>query len=77
MRVLQRSTPIALAVSALFGAALLVAAQRAHATEAEETALLPTQDPCGSCNRPIAQAPRPKPNSPSASRTAIGMKPAT
>ncbi|MCT8174985.1 ShlB/FhaC/HecB family hemolysin secretion/activation protein [Variovorax sp. CY25R-8] len=56
MRVLQRSTPIALAVSALFGAALLVAAQRAHATEAEKTALLPTQDPCGSCNRPIAQA---------------------
>ena len=54
MRVLQRSTPIALAVSALFGAALLVAAQRAHANEVEETA--PTQDPCGSCNRPIAQA---------------------
>lgn len=52
-------TPIAFAVTALVGATLLVAAQRTHAAEADgnTTELLPTADPCGSCDRPIAQAP--------------------
>lgn len=56
MRVRQRSTPIALAVTALVSATLLVAAQRAHAAEPEVNTLLPTKDPCGTCDRPIAQA---------------------
>ena len=56
MRARQSSTPIALAVSALVGAALLVAAQRTHAAEADTNALLPTKDPCGTCDRPLAQA---------------------
>jgi len=52
-------TPIAFAVTALVSATLLVAAQRTHAAEADGngTQLLPTKDPCGSCDRPIAQAP--------------------
>ena len=49
MRALQRTTPIALAVSALFGAALLMSAPRAQASESAGTALLPAQDSCGSC----------------------------
>ncbi|SCX73482.1 ShlB/FhaC/HecB family hemolysin secretion/activation protein [Variovorax sp. EL159] len=58
MQVRQRPTPIAFAVTALVGAALFVAAQRTHAGEAEAgaTALLPTADPCGTCDRPLAQA---------------------
>ena len=56
MRVRQRSTPIALAATALVGATLLVAAQRAHATETDANTLLSTKDPCGTCDRPIAQA---------------------
>ena len=50
-------TPIAFAVTALVSATLLVAAQRTHAAEADGngTQLLPTKDPCGSCDRPIAQ----------------------
>ena len=56
MRASQRSTPIAFAVSALMGATLLVAAQRAHAAEADTNTLLPTKDPCGTCDRPLAQA---------------------
>jgi len=52
-------TPIAFAVTALVGATLLVAAQRTHAAEADgnTTELLPTTDPCGTCDRPVAQAP--------------------
>ncbi|MET3495122.1 ShlB/FhaC/HecB family hemolysin secretion/activation protein [Variovorax boronicumulans] len=50
----QRPTQIVLAVTALVGATLLVAAPRTHA--ADTTELLPTQDPCGSCDRPLAQA---------------------
>jgi len=58
MRLSQRSTPIALAVTALVSAALLLAAQRTHAAEADAstTELLPTKDPCGTCDRPLAQA---------------------
>jgi hemolysin activation/secretion protein len=56
MRVRQRPTPIALAVTVLVGAALLVAGQRTRAAEPEATALLPTKDPCGTCDRPVAQA---------------------
>ncbi|KLN57207.1 ShlB/FhaC/HecB family hemolysin secretion/activation protein [Variovorax paradoxus] len=56
IRTIQRSTPIALAVTALVSATLLVAAQRTHAAEADANALLPTKDPCGSCDRPLAQA---------------------
>jgi hemolysin activation/secretion protein len=33
----------------------LAAAQAAHAADEEATTLLPTQDPCGSCDRPLAQ----------------------
>lgn len=36
--------------------ALALAAQVAHAADEEATTLLPTQDPCGSCDRPLAQA---------------------
>ena len=54
MRVRHRPTPVALAAALLAGAALLAAAPRTHAAEA--TALLPTKDPCGTCDRPIAQA---------------------
>lgn len=57
MRALQRTTPIALAITALVGAALLATAQRTHAADADSNnTLLPTQDPCGTCDRPIAQA---------------------
>jgi hemolysin activation/secretion protein len=58
MRVSQRPTPIAFAVTALVSAALLVAAQRTHAadTDTNTNTLLPTQDPCGTCDRPLAQA---------------------
>jgi hemolysin activation/secretion protein len=57
MRACPRSTPVALAISALFGATLLVAAPHSHANEAEPaTLLLPTRDPCGTCDRPLAQA---------------------
>jgi len=56
MQARRRPTPIAFAVTALVGATLLVAAQRTHATESDANALLPTQDPCGSCGRPLAQA---------------------
>ena len=50
---------IAIAASVLVGAvlALLVAAQRAQAAEpAATTTLLPTQNPCDGCSRPLAQA---------------------
>jgi len=56
MRASQRSTPIALAVFALMGVTLLVAAQRTHAAETDANTLLPTKDPCGTCDRPLAQA---------------------
>jgi hemolysin activation/secretion protein len=36
--------------------ALALAAQVAQAADEEATTLLPTQDPCGSCDRPLAQA---------------------
>ncbi|MBT2303946.1 ShlB/FhaC/HecB family hemolysin secretion/activation protein [Variovorax paradoxus] len=36
--------------------ALALAAQAAQAADGEATTLLPTQDPCGSCDRPLAQA---------------------
>jgi hemolysin activation/secretion protein len=55
-RASQRPTPIAFAVTALVSAALLVATQRTHAADADPRALLPTQDPCGTCSRPLAQA---------------------
>ncbi len=54
MRFSQRPAPIALAVTVLVGATLLVAAQRTHAGDTTE--LLTTQDPCGTCGRPLAQA---------------------
>ncbi|MDH6592536.1 hemolysin activation/secretion protein [Variovorax sp. TBS-050B] len=57
MRACPRSTPIALATAALFGATLLAAPGRAHAQQEGATTLLPTADPCGSCDRPLAQAP--------------------
>jgi hemolysin activation/secretion protein len=47
---------IAIAAGVLVGAALLLAAQRAQAAEPGATTLLPTQDPCDSCSRPLAQA---------------------
>jgi len=55
MRASQRTTPIAFAVTAMVSATLLVAAQRTHA--ADTNTLLPTQDPCGTCDRPLVQAP--------------------
>jgi hemolysin activation/secretion protein len=58
MQARQRLTPTAFAAATLFSAALLIAAQSTHAAETEETnTLLPTQDPCGTCDRPLAQAP--------------------
>ncbi|RZL86709.1 MAG: ShlB/FhaC/HecB family hemolysin secretion/activation protein, partial [Variovorax sp.] len=49
--------PVALAAGSLVVLALALAAQRAHAAdEATTTPLLPTRDPCGSCDRPLAQA---------------------
>ncbi|VTU39047.1 ShlB/FhaC/HecB family hemolysin secretion/activation protein [Variovorax sp. PBL-E5] len=63
--------PVALAAGSLVALALAVAAQRAHAADAAPV-LLPTKDPCGSCDRPIAQAPAapqslPAPPAPAAS----------
>ncbi|EJL78705.1 hemolysin activation/secretion protein [Variovorax sp. CF313] len=55
MRASQRPTPIAFAVTALVSATLLVAAERTHASDTNT--LLSTQDPCGTCDRPLAQAP--------------------
>ncbi|PLC05595.1 ShlB/FhaC/HecB family hemolysin secretion/activation protein [Variovorax sp. RO1] len=55
IRLRPRPTPIAIAATALVGATLWIAMPRAHAQEA--TTLLPTKDPCGSCDRPVAQAP--------------------
>lgn len=40
----------------LVAVALALAAQAAQAAREEATTLLPTQDPCGSCDRPLAQA---------------------
>ena len=40
----------------LVAVALALAAQAAQAAQEEATTLLPTQDPCGSCDRPLAQA---------------------
>ena len=42
--------------SAVVAAALLMLAGRAQAAEAAATTLLPTQAPCDSCSRPLAQA---------------------
>jgi hemolysin activation/secretion protein len=56
MQVSQRPTPIAFAVTALMSAAFLLAAQKTHAEEAGTNVLLPTKDPCGTCDRPLAQA---------------------
>ncbi len=49
--------PVAWAAATLAAGALLCAAQRARADDAVE--LQPTRDPCGTCDRPIAQAPGP------------------
>ncbi|WP_269759514.1 POTRA domain-containing protein [Variovorax sp. E3] len=57
MQARQRLTPTAFAVATLASATLLIAAQRTYAAEAEPNTLLPTQDPCGTCDRPLAQAP--------------------
>ena len=50
-------TPTAFAAATLVSAALLLATQRTHAAEAVPDTLLSTQDPCGTCDRPLAQAP--------------------
>jgi hemolysin activation/secretion protein len=50
----------------------LSTAQRAYA--ADETALLPTQDPCGSCNRPIAQGQAPMQGLPAAPAPAAAFR---
>ncbi|MEJ8857949.1 ShlB/FhaC/HecB family hemolysin secretion/activation protein [Variovorax robiniae] len=54
---------VAVASSVVVAGAMLwlLAAQRAHAADeqAAPTALLPTQNPCDSCNRQVAQAARP------------------
>ncbi|VTU32144.1 Heme/hemopexin transporter protein HuxB precursor [Variovorax sp. SRS16] len=64
--------PVALAAGSLVALALAVAAQRAHAADDAAPVLRPTKDPCGSCDRPIAQAPAapqslPAPPAPAAS----------
>jgi len=43
-------------VGSVLAVALALAAQVAQAADEEATTLLPTQDPCGSCDRPLAQA---------------------
>lgn len=62
--------PVAWATGALVSAMFFMAAERAHAQEqaqaepqaasandaGDNTELLPTQDPCGTCDRPLAQA---------------------
>ena len=53
-RIPTRPRPAALAAASLVALALAAAAQRTHA--ADEVALRPTQDPCDSCSRSIAQA---------------------
>jgi hemolysin activation/secretion protein len=54
----SRQRQVALAAGVFVGAVSLVfAAQRAHAED--QPALLPTQDPCDSCARQVAQAERP------------------
>jgi hemolysin activation/secretion protein len=50
--------PVALATGSLLAVALAIAAQRAQAAdEATAATLLPTHNPCASCDRPLAQAP--------------------
>lgn len=43
-------------VGSVVAVALALAAQVAQAADEEATTLLPTQDPCGSCDRQVAQA---------------------
>jgi len=52
-----RLRPVAWAAGSLVALALALAAQRAQAAGEEATTLLPAKDPCGSCDRPVAQAP--------------------
>ena len=49
--------PVALAAASLVVVALALAASRVHAAGEEAVTLTPTKDPCGSCDRPVAQAP--------------------
>ena len=49
--------PVALAASSLVVVALALAASRVHAAGDAPVTLAPTKDPCGSCDRPVAQAP--------------------
>jgi hemolysin activation/secretion protein len=53
------SAPAAIAAASLVALALAAAAQRAHAADDAAPVLLPTKDPCGTCDRPLAQAPAP------------------
>ncbi len=56
MRASQSSKNAAFAVTALVSAALLMTAQRTHASDTDTHTLRPTQDPCDTCARPLAQA---------------------
>ena len=49
--------PVALAAASLAVVAMALAASRVHAAGEEAVTLTPTKDPCGSCDRPVAQAP--------------------
>jgi hemolysin activation/secretion protein len=53
----QIRRPVALAAASLVVVALALAASRVHAAGEQAVTLAPTQDPCGSCDRPVAQAP--------------------
>ncbi|MET0192557.1 MAG: POTRA domain-containing protein, partial [Hyphomicrobiaceae bacterium] len=67
VRAKRRQVAIASSVVVAGAMLWLLSAQRAHAADdpaastaaTAPTALLPTQDPCDGCNRPVAQAARP------------------